>query len=106
LARLESKEAGAHTLKILLLIAALVVMAAFAWLFICLGVVSLLAGAFPAHGWLWASLIMGGAHLLLVFAVAAALKRKAAIPLFPLTTEELKKDQAWLEQQTRTNSRS
>ena len=102
LARLEGKEAGAHTLKILLLVAALIALGVFMWLFLCLGLVSLLAGAFLQHGWLWSSLIMAAAHLTLLLVVAAALRRKAATPLFPLTTEEIKKDQAWLEQQKQT----
>jgi uncharacterized membrane protein YqjE len=105
LARLEGKEAAAHLLKVVLMIATLVVLATFLWLFTCLGITSLLAGAFREHGWLWASLIMAGAHLLLILIVAAALKRKAATPLFPLTAEELKKDQAWLEQTTPTKPR-
>ena len=100
LAKLEGKEAGVHTLKVLLLLAALIVLGVFMWLFLCLGVASLLAGTFLQHGWLWSSLIMAGAHLTLIFVVAAALRRKSATPLFPLTTEEIKKDQAWLEQQT------
>jgi uncharacterized membrane protein YqjE len=106
LARLEGKEAGAHTLKILLLIAGLILLAGFMWLFLCLGLVSLLAGAFLQHGWLWSSLIMAGAHLLLILVLAGALKRKADTALFPLTAEELKKDQAWLEQHTPTKPRS
>jgi uncharacterized membrane protein YqjE len=105
LAQLEGKEAGAHTLKLLLLVAALITLGVFMWLFLCLGVTSLLAGAFLRHGWLWSSLIMAGAHLTLILFVAAALRRKAATPLFPLTTEEIKKDQAWLEQQTQTKPR-
>jgi uncharacterized membrane protein YqjE len=101
LARVEGKEASAHLIKILLLIAAAVVLAAFGWLFLCLGVASVLAEAFPNHGWLWASLIVAAAHFALVGVLVAVLKRKAETPLFPLTTEELKKDQEWLEQQKR-----
>lgn len=99
LARLEGKEAGAHLGKVLGLLVALAVLAAFGWFFICVGVTSLLAGFFPRHGWLWASLLMGTFHFLLVGALAAKLKGMAATRLFPLTTEELKKDQEWLDQQ-------
>ena len=106
IAKLEGKEAGAHTLKVLLLLAASIVLGVFTWLFLCLGLVSLLAGTFLRHGWLWSSLIMAGAHLTLIVAVAAVLRRKAALPLFPLTTEEIKKDQIWLEQQTPTKRQS
>ena len=102
LARLEGKEAGAHTAKLLALIIAVAVLSAFMWLFLCLGLVSLMAGAFAQHGWLWSSLIMAGAHLVLILMLTAVLRRKASTQLFPLTTEELKKDQEWLERQTTT----
>lgn len=102
LARLEGKEAGAHAFKLLLLIVAVVVLGGFTWLFLCVGLASLMAGAFAHHGWLWSSLIMAGAHLLLILMLTAVLRRKASTQLFPLTTEELKKDQEWLERQTKT----
>ena len=102
LARLEGKEAGAHTAKLLALIIAIAVSAGFLWLFLCLGLVSLLAEQFTRHGWLWSSLIMAGAHLVLILLLAAVLRRKASTQLFPLTTEELKKDQEWLERHTKT----
>jgi uncharacterized membrane protein YqjE len=101
LARLEGKEAGAHLLKLLGLLVALLTLAMFGWLFLCLGVVALLAGQFAAHGWLWGSLIVAGAHFLLVLMLGKTLKAQAEAPLFPLTTEELKKDQEWLETQTK-----
>lgn len=104
--RIEGKEAGAHTLKLLVLIAAIIVLSAFAWLFLCFGLISYLSGLFPQHGWLWASLIVSGGHVIIVIALSLALKQIAATPLFPLTTEELKKDQEWLNRQTQTKPRS
>lgn len=106
LIRIEGKEAGAHTVKLLVLIAAIVTLSAFAWLFLCLGLTSYLASLFTHQGWLWASLIVAGAHVFIVILISIALKQSAATPLFPLTTEELKKDQEWLNRQTQTKPRS
>jgi uncharacterized membrane protein YqjE len=99
LASLEGKEAGAHSLKLLLLGVAAAFVAVLGWLFLCLGVVFLLAKVLGENGWLWGSLIMAAAHFGGAALLAKMLKDKAAIPLFPLTTEEFKKDQTWLEQQ-------
>ena len=98
LARLEGKEAAGHLLKTLILVALTLGVAAFGWLFLCLGLASWLATLFQAHGWVWSLLILAAAHLLLVFALVSAIKGQARTPLFPLTTEELKKDQEWLDQ--------
>lgn len=99
---LEGKEAGKHTLKLLLGLAAVLAIVAFGWLFLCVSVVLLLAKAFAANGWLWASFIMAVAHFALAWLLAKALRHKADKPLFPLITEEFKKDQQWLEEQNRT----
>ena len=99
LASLESKEAGAHSLKLLLLGVAAAFVAVLGWLFVCLGVVFILAKVLGDNGWLWASLIMAAAHFAGAIVLAKILKTKAAMPMFPLTTEEFKKDQAWLEEQ-------
>ena len=102
LASIEGKEATAHLLKLLLLLGLALVFAVFAWLFLCLGVVFVLAKFFGGeHAWLWASLAMAGAHFAAAIVLALGLKSKLNTPLFPLTTEELKKDQQWLETQTK-----
>lgn len=106
LIRIEGKEAGVHTLKLLVLIATIIALSAFAWLFLCLGLASYLASLFTHHGWLWASMIVAGAHVIIVILLSIAFKQSAATPLFPLTTEELKKDQEWLNRQTQTKPRS
>jgi uncharacterized membrane protein YqjE len=100
LARLESKEAGAHAIKLLALIAGTIGVAVFAWLFLCLGAAAWLAVRFG--NWTWAALTVAGAHIVLLLILSAVLKKMAATPLFPLTTEELKKDREWLETQTQT----
>lgn len=104
LASLEGREATGHVLKLLLLLGVALVFAVFAWLFLCLGAVFVIAEIFGGeNAWLWASLAMAGAHFVAALVLALALKSKLNISLFPLTTEELKKDQQWLETQTRQN---
>src|SRR5947208_13759171 len=64
LASLEGREAAAHGVKILLLAGAAIILAAFAWLFLCLAVVFLLSDAIGGpNAWLWATLVMAGLHL-------------------------------------------
>jgi uncharacterized membrane protein YqjE len=102
LASMESKEATAQVLKLLAFALGALALLIFAWLFVCLAVVFLLAKAFGGdYGWVWASLVMAGVHL--AVAVVLALRAKAGLtkPLFPLTTEEFKKDQQWLETRTK-----
>lgn len=107
LASLEGREAAAHGFKLLLIVGAAIVLAAFGWLFACLAAVFLLAKAFGgANGWVWAALIMAGLHFTGVLALGFALKSKLGNPLFPITTSELKKDQEWLDQQNKTNGQS
>jgi uncharacterized membrane protein YqjE len=100
LARLESKEAAVHSIKLLLVIAGTIGVAMFAWFFLCFGVVAWLAVRFG--DWTWAALAVAGAHVVLLFILSAVLKKMSATPLFPLTTEELKKDREWLETHTQT----
>ena len=100
LARLESKEAGVHAIKLLVVISGTIGVAMFAWLFLCFGVVAWLAVRFG--NWTWAALAMSGAHIVLLLILSAVLKKMSTTPLFPLTTEELKKDREWLETQTQT----
>jgi len=49
---------------------------------------------------------MAGLHLAGVILLGLVMKSKLGKPLFPLTTEELKKEQEWLDQQTRKNTQS
>ena len=100
LARLESKEAGIHAIKVLVLIGATIATAMFVWFFLCFFAVAWMAVGFG--DWSRAALIMAGAHIVLLLILSTVLKKMSATPLFPLTTEELKKDREWLETQTQT----
>ena len=107
LASIEGREAAAHGFKLLMVVGAAIVFGAFGWLFACLAAVFLLAKVFGgANGWVWAALIMAGLHFAGVVALALVLKSRLGTSLFPMTTAELRKDQEWLDQQTRTNSQS
>jgi uncharacterized membrane protein YqjE len=103
LATAEGREAATHGFKLLMIAGAAIILAAFGWLFLCLATVFLLSKAFGGpHAWVWAAMLMAGAHFIGVVFLALGLKSRLATPLFPMTTGELKKDQEWLDQQTRT----
>jgi uncharacterized membrane protein YqjE len=104
LAKLEGKEAAAHALKLVVLAVGALVFVGFGWLFFCLAMVAWIAKAFSTDGLLWASLIVAAAHFALAGLLVLALKASRHFVPFPLTTEELKKDQAWLDQQTPKNT--
>jgi uncharacterized membrane protein YqjE len=102
LAAMESKEAGGHVLKLVAFVLGALALLVFAWLFVCLAGVFLLAKAFGGeNGWLWASLVMAGAHIFAAMLLAMRAKAGLGRQLFPLTSEEIKKDQAWLETRTK-----
>jgi len=104
LASMEGKEAGGHVLKLLAYALGAVFLLVFAWLFLCLTVVFLLAKAFgEPNGWLWASLVMAGLHIIVAGLLALRAKAGLSKPLFPITTQEFKKDQEWLETTTKPN---
>jgi uncharacterized membrane protein YqjE len=107
LASIEGREAAGHGFKLLLIAGAAIVLAAFGWLFVCLAAVFLLAKALGGDSaWVWAALVMAGLHLATVILLALALRSKLRKTLFPMTIGELKKDQEWLDQQTRKNTQS
>lgn len=102
LATIEGREATAHGFKMLLIAGAAIVLAAFGWLFLCTALIFLLAKMLGGpNAWVWSALMMAGAHLAGTALLLLGLKSKLATPLFPMTGEEIKKDQEWLEQQTR-----
>lgn len=104
LATLEGKEAAGHVLKLLLAAGVALIFVVFGWLFLCLGVVFLIATAIGGeHSWLWATLGMAVVHLLGATALGFFLKSQIGTPIFPATIEELKKDQEWLDH---TNSKN
>lgn len=102
LAAIEGKEAAAHTLKLVIMAVAALVCVVFGWLFFCVAMVFWMTPALGPNGGVWAALIVAGAHFLGAGGLALALKAGRHYEYFPLTNEELKKDQAWLDQQTKS----
>jgi uncharacterized membrane protein YqjE len=104
LAGLEGKEAAIQLAIILGLAVGALVLVVFGYFFLILALVFLIALAFDnPHAWIWvlggaALLHLLGAGLLLLFA-----KMRLGTPFFPLTLEELKKDQEWLKTNAKPN---
>ncbi len=96
LVSIEGREAGTHLVKLLILACALVFTAVLGWFFVCLALVFVLSAAM---GVAWAALAVAAAHFAAVAVLALMLKGRATSQWFPLTVEELKKDQAWLDDQ-------
>ena len=104
LAGIEGKEAAVHWAVILGLAAGGLAVLVFGYLFLIIGLVFLIALALGGgNAWIWvllgaALLHLAGAALLILMA-----KSKLATPLFPLTLDELKKDQEWLKTNAKPN---
>ena len=97
LAGIEGKEAAVHLAIILGLAIGALVLAVFGYILLVIALVFLIAKAFSSeNAWMYvlgcAALVhFAGTALLLIIA-----RIKLGAPLFPLTLEELKKDQEWL----------
>ena len=103
LAGLEGKEAAVHLAIILALAIGGLILMVFGYFFFILALVFLVALAFGSGSWLYvlfgAALVhFAGAVGLVLFAWA-----KLGTPLFPLTLEELRKDQEWLKTNAKKN---
>ena len=101
LASIEGREAGTHWLKIVALLVAGLIALIFGYFFLCLGAVfliALLCGG--GNAWIWITLALGVLHLAAGAGIFLFVKSKAAMPVFPATLEEFKKDQQWLETKT------
>lgn len=101
LASLEGREAGGHWLKALALLLGGIVVIVFGYFFFCFAVIFAIATALGG-GWAWIAVTFVAA--VVHFGMGAALLWKvrelAQEPLFPVTIEEFKKDQAWLDAKT------
>lgn len=99
LASIEGREAAGEAGKVIILAGAALVAGAFGWLFLCLGIVFLLAKAMGDYGWVWATLIVGAAHIAIAVVLGMILRARGGRPFFPLTTAEFQKDREWLEKE-------
>lgn len=96
LAVLEGREVGARVGKLLAIGAVTIVLLAGGWLFMAIAVALFLA---ERIGPVWAAAAIAGLHFVLAALLILRLKNDRGA-FFPITTEELKKDRTWLEQQT------
>jgi len=103
LAGIEGKEAGIH-LGIILGLAVLALgLVIFGYLFLVLFLVFLIGLAFGGNAWVWVMLGAALIHLIVAGVLLLVAKKRLGVPLFPLTLEELKKDQEWLNTNAKPN---
>jgi uncharacterized membrane protein YqjE len=103
LAGIEGKEAAIHLAIVLGLAIGALVVAVFGYLFLVLFVVFLIGLAFGGNAWIWVLLGAAIVHLIGAGVLLLIAKLRLGIPLFPLSLEELKKDQEWLKTNTKPN---
>ena len=105
LASLEGKEAVGHWLKALGLLLAGLVVFVFGYFFLWLGLIFALAMAFGGgNAWIWVTLAVAVLHFALGVVLLLKVKALATAPVLPITIEEFKKDQAWLDAKTARKS--
>jgi len=102
LAGLESREASAHYLKMLLWLAAGVAAIAFGYIFFCGAIVFILARVLGVS-WVWIMLGLGFVHFGAAAVCALVLRKKFPQPVFQTTLNEFKKDQEWLTTPSKPN---
>jgi len=105
LASLEGKDAVGHWLKALGLLLAGLVVFVFGYFFLWLGLIFALAMAFGGgNAWIWVTLAVALLHFALGVVLLLRVKTLAQAPVLPITLEEFKKDQAWLDAKTAKKS--
>jgi uncharacterized membrane protein YqjE len=104
LAGLEGKEAAIHLAIILGLLIGALIAVVFGYLFFIFALTFLIALAFEnPHAWMYVLAGMALAHFIGAAVLLLIVRIKLGAPLFPLTIEELKKDQEWLNKNAKPN---
>ena len=103
LAGIEGKEAAIHLGIILGLAIVALVMVVFGYFFLVLFLVFLIGLAFGGNAWVWVMLAAAVIHIVGAAVLLLIAKARLGQPLFPLTLEELKKDQEWLKSNAKPN---
>jgi uncharacterized membrane protein YqjE len=103
LAGIEGKEAAIHLGIILGLAILALVSVIFGYFFLVLFLVFLIGLAFGGHAWVWVMLGAAIIHIILAGVLLLVAKVRLGQPLFPITLEELKKDQEWLKTNAKPN---
>ena len=104
LAGIEGKEAGIHLGIILGLAIGALVAVIFGYFLLVIGLVFLIAIAFGGgNAWIWVLLAAAVLHFLGALILLRIAKARLGIPFFPITLDELKKDQEWLKTTIKPN---
>jgi uncharacterized membrane protein YqjE len=103
LAGLEGKDAAIHLAIILGLAVGGLVLVVFGYFFFVLALVFLIALAFGSGSWLYVLLGAALVHFVGAAALVFIAWARLGTPLFPLTLEELRKDQEWLKTHAKPN---
>ncbi len=104
LAGIEGKEAGIHVGIILGLAICALVAVIFGYFLLVIGLVFLISLAFGGgNAWIWVLMAAAGVHFLIALILLLIAKARLGIPFFPLTLDELKKDQEWLKTTIKPN---
>ena len=104
LAGIEGKEAAIHLTIILGLAIGGLVVAVFGYFFLVIALVFLIARAFgDGSAWPWVLAAAALFHFILAGLLLLIARLRLGVPLFPLTLEELKKDQEWLTTNAKPN---
>ena len=104
LAGIEGKEAAIHGGIILGLAIGALVALIFGYFLLILGLVFLVALAFGGgNAWIWVLLGAAALHVLGAVVLLLIAKARLGTPIFPLTLDELQKDQEWLKNTIKPN---
>jgi uncharacterized membrane protein YqjE len=104
LAGIEGREAAVHLAILIALAIGALVLVIFFYLFLVIAVAFLIARAFgDGSAWPWVLVGLALFHLVIAAVLAFVAWLRLGVPLFPLTLEELKKDQEWLKTHTKPN---
>lgn len=103
LAGIEGKEAAVHLGIILGMAIVALVLVIFGYFFLVLFLVFLIGLAFHGDAWVWVMLGAAVVHIIGAGVLLLIAKSRLGVPLFPITLEELKKDQEWLKTNAKPN---
>lgn len=104
LAGIEGKEAAVHGAIVIGLALGALVALIFGYFLFVIAVVFLVALAFGGgNAWIWVLIAAAVLHFLGAFLLLIIARSRLGTPLFPLTLDELKKDQEWLRTTTKLN---
>jgi uncharacterized membrane protein YqjE len=103
LAGIEGREAAVHLGIILGLAIVALVLVIFGYFFFVLFLVFLIGLAFGGNAWVWVMLGAAVIHFIIAGVLLLVARLRLGVPLFPLTLEELKKDQEWLKTNAKPN---